>query len=149
MPDGQPPDDPIIRLEQVRRQKQVQAGRADHPNIPPEFSDDALALRFTDEHQDELRYVARWGKWMIWCGSYWKPEDTLKAFDLARAVCRGASAKAPSEKQAATIASAKTVNAVASLSRSDRRFAETVDVWDCDQWALNTTTGTIITRKRK
>ena len=27
---------------------------------PPEFSDQVLALRFADEHKDDLRYVAIW-----------------------------------------------------------------------------------------
>jgi putative DNA primase/helicase len=141
MPDDQLSDDPIIRLEQVRKLKQTQ-----RPVVPPEFSDDALALRFAKLNADKLRYVAAWGKWMLWCGSRWLAEDTLIAFDFARAICRGASAEASSEKQAAAIASAKTVNAVASLSRSDRRLAETIDAWDGDQWVLNTATGTINTR---
>jgi len=134
------------QLGRVRAQKRARLQNAS-PSTPPELSDDALALGFVDQHEDKLRYVALWGKWMIWCGSHWKIEDTLKAFDLARAICRGASAKAPSEDQAAAIASAKTVNAVASLARSDRRVAETVDAWDCDQWTLNTSTGTINTHK--
>jgi putative DNA primase/helicase len=139
MPDDQPPDDPIIQLEQVRRQKAQQTT----PAGAHEFSDDALALRFAEQHQDKLRYVALWGKWMLWDGSHWKSEDTLKAFDLARALCRGASAEVSAKQQAAAIASAKTVNAVASLSRSDRRVAQTIDIWDCDQGRLNTPDGTI------
>jgi putative DNA primase/helicase len=141
MCEDQPPDDPIIRLEQVRQRRKTADG-------PPEFSDDALALTFAEQHQDKLRYVALWGKWLLWQETHWKPEDTLKAYDLARAVCRGASTKAGSEKQAAAIASAKAVNAVASLARSDRRIAETTDAWDRDQWVLNTTAGTINTAKR-
>jgi hypothetical protein len=31
---------------------------------PPEFSDEALALRFAERHADNLRYVATWGKWL-------------------------------------------------------------------------------------
>jgi hypothetical protein len=117
-----------------------------HPQLPPDYSDDAMALKFTDLHQDVLRYVALWGKWMIWCGTHWMPEDTLKALDFARRVCRSASALILKPQLAAAIASAKTVNGVASLARSDRRTAETVDVWDRDPWALNTPTSTIGTK---
>ena len=34
--------------------------------IPPRYSDEALALRFSEIHSDALRYVARWGDWMAW-----------------------------------------------------------------------------------
>ena len=57
-------------------------------DLSPEFSDDALALEFTARHAPELRYVAKWGTWLYWDGTRWKFEETLKAFDLARAVAR-------------------------------------------------------------
>jgi putative DNA primase/helicase len=57
---------------------------------PPTYSDEALALRFAERHVDELRYVAAWSKWLIWNGQCWQFDDTLKAFDYARKVCRGA-----------------------------------------------------------
>ena len=58
---------------------------------PPEFSDDALALDFAEQHREDLRYVAGWSKWLSWDGSKWALDDTLEIFDLARAVCRDAS----------------------------------------------------------
>jgi hypothetical protein len=36
---------------------------------PPAFSDDALALRFIDQHKDSLRYVPNLGKWLRWDGN--------------------------------------------------------------------------------
>jgi hypothetical protein len=33
-----------------------------------EFSEDSLALRFAELHRDKLRYVAAWGKWLVWTG---------------------------------------------------------------------------------
>jgi hypothetical protein len=33
---------------------------------PPAFSDDALALRYCDRHENDLRFVAAWGKWFRW-----------------------------------------------------------------------------------
>lgn len=110
---------------------------------PPEFSDEALALRFAAKYSDELRYVAAWGKWFLWRGTHWKPDDTLRAFDLARAICRVASAELLPEKAklAAQIASAKTVAAVVQLARADRHHAATVDQWDTDPWRLNTPGG--------
>ena len=112
---------------------------------PPEFSDEALALEFARRHAEGLRFVAAWGKWFIWTGTYWRADDTLRAFDLARAVCRGASALVPPKqrKLAAAVAGAKTVAAVVTLARADRRLAATVDQWDADPWLLNTPDGTI------
>ena len=44
---------------------------------------------------------------------------------------------------ATRIASAKTVAAVATLARADRRIAATVDQWDRDPWLLNTPGGVV------
>jgi phage/plasmid-associated DNA primase len=54
----------------------------------PMFSDDALALRFSDRHGATLRYVASWNKWFRWNGVFWEQDTTLLAFDLARDLCR-------------------------------------------------------------
>jgi putative DNA primase/helicase len=112
-------------------------------DLAPEFSDDALALEFTARHARELRYVAKWGTWLHWEGTRWKFEDTLKAFDLARAVARGFANACADDKTKPKIASAKTVAAIERLARADRRHASTVDVWDADPWLLNTPGGIV------
>src|SRR6185312_10917527 len=83
----------------------------------------------------------KWGKWFRWIGHKWEDEDTLYAFDLARALCREESARA--NKAGRAIASAKTRAAVVSLAREDRRIAAVVGQWDADPWLLNTPGGTI------
>ena len=110
---------------------------------PPEYSDDALALRFADLHADDLRYVAVWNRWLIWDRTCWRFDDTLATYSLVRRVCREAAARCNTDKIAAALASAKTVAAVANLARSDRRLAATVDQWDIDPWSLNTPDGVI------
>jgi putative DNA primase/helicase len=110
---------------------------------PPEFTDEALALRFTARHAGELRYVASWSRWLIWDGTVWRFDETLRAFDLSRTICRQASAECNKPKIAAAIASAKTVAAVERLAKADRRHAATVDQWDADPWSLNTPGGVI------
>ena len=116
---------------------------------PPKFSDEALALRFADLHADDLRYVAVWGKWLIWDGMRWQFDDTLAAYNLVRKVCRIAASQLNKGKTATALASAKTVAAVANLARSDRRLAATVDQWDTDPWLLNTPDGVIDLRTGK
>jgi putative DNA primase/helicase len=110
---------------------------------PPAFSDESLALRFAEVHAYDLRFVAAWGKWLSWTGTHWQFDDTLRAFDLSRQICRGVAAGCNREKMALSIASAKTVAAVERLARSDRRLAATVDQWDIDPWLLNTPDGVI------
>jgi putative DNA primase/helicase len=111
---------------------------------PPAFSDDALALRFCDRHEGDLRFVAAWGNWFRWDGARWRQDDTLYAYDLARLVCREAAAECNGSGNAkAAIASAKTVAAVERLARADRRIAATIDQWDCDPLLLNPPTGVV------
>ncbi|OAI28690.1 hypothetical protein A1351_11335 [Methylosinus sp. R-45379] len=111
--------------------------------LPPAFSDEALALRFAELHAGDLRYVAAWGKWLSWTGTHWQFDETLHAFDLARAVCREAAAECNKSKIANVIASAKTVAAIERLAKADRRLAATIDQWDADPWLLNTPEGVI------
>ena len=110
---------------------------------PSEFTDEGLALRFSDKHGGTLRYVAGWGRWLEWSGSAWKPDETMRVFDLSRAICRRASAESNAPKIAASVASAKTVAAVERLAKADRRHAATVKQWDADPWLLNTPGGTV------
>jgi len=110
---------------------------------PPEFSDESLALEFATLHEGDLRYVAPWGQWFEWDGTRWVRDHTLRGFDLARAICRAASARCNSATLAKTIASATTVAAVERLAKADRRLAATTEQWDRDPWLLNTPGGTV------
>ena len=110
---------------------------------PPAFSDEALALRFAERHAGDLRYVSAWNRWLIWDGKCWRFDDTLHAFDRARAICRQAAAECNKAKAAALIASAKTVAAAERLARSDRRIAATIGQWDSDPLLLNTGNGVL------
>jgi phage/plasmid-associated DNA primase len=52
------------------------------------FTEDQLALRFSERHALDLRYVAARRQWYRWDGVSWAPERTALAFDLVRASCR-------------------------------------------------------------
>ena len=118
---------------------------------PPQYSDDALALNFSDVHADDRRYVADWGKWLVWDGTIWRFDKTKVAFDDARKICRAASANldGPDSNLAKALASSKTVAAVIAMASSDRRHAATVEQWDRDEWLLNTPGGVIDLRTGK
>jgi putative DNA primase/helicase len=104
----------------------------------PEFTEDALALRFAELYAHELRYVAIWGKWLIWDATRWRFEHTLAAFDMARKICREAARKCKKPSDAKTLSKAKTIAAVEMLARSDRRMAATKDQWDTGLLRFNT-----------
>lgn len=111
--------------------------------IPPQYSHEALALRFTAKHADNLRYTATWGKWFIWDGNRWHKDDTWRVFELARMICREASSEYGEERFAVKVASADTIAAVERLARADRCHAATVNQWDSDPWQLNTPAGMV------
>jgi len=106
-------------------------------------TEDALALSFTRRYHQDWRYVAAWGKWMVWDGQRWRTEDTLAATDLIRHVCRQAAIRSSNPKVAAKLASSSTVGGVERLARADRRHAATTEEWDADPWALNTPGGVV------
>ena len=108
----------------------------------PKGSDEGIALRFAAAHEDDLRYVAAWGRWLGWDGARWADDRTLAAFDQVRKICRAAAADTKSDG-AMGLASAKKVAAVHTLSRADRRLAAVVDQWDADPWLLNTPEGAV------
>jgi putative DNA primase/helicase len=127
----------ITAIDEARRKKSPEE------TVPPEYSDDALALEFTRRHGDDLRYVAPWGKWLRWDGMRWTEDRTVRVFDLARDVCRDAARRADSDKLARQIASAKTVAAVERLARADPRHATVPEQYDADLLLLNTPGGTV------
>lgn len=99
-------------------------------------SEEAIALAFAQRHAGHLRYVAKWGCWLDFDGTRWANDETLHAFDRARAICREVALEG--DKAASVVASAKTVAAVERLARADRRLAATATHWDADSWEFNT-----------
>jgi len=103
--------------------------------LPP-TAEDSLALAFADRHAHELRYVAAWARWLRYDGTRWTHDDTLHAFDRARAICREVALEC--DKPASAVASAKTVAAVERLAKADRRLAATIAQWDASSSLLTT-----------
>ncbi|MCK6452365.1 MAG: phage/plasmid primase, P4 family [Alphaproteobacteria bacterium] len=119
----------------------------------PRTTPDALALRFCGDYAGELRYVARWKRWMAWDGRSWRPDATLLAAERARAVCGRAAgdvrrteadAKAAARLQE-RLAGAALPAQVERLARSDRALAAEPGQWDLDPDRLNTPVGMLDT----
>ena len=105
--------------------------------LSDQFSEDRLALEFTARHHSDWRFVALWGKWLQWADTHWVIEETLRAFEMARHICRATSILAETAKLARSVASSKTVAGVERLARSDRQHAMTFDLFDAHDWAFN------------
>jgi P4 family phage/plasmid primase-like protien len=116
------------------------APEAGPPAVEVKPSEDGLALIFSDRHQNGLRYVAQWGTWLRWSGARWKEEHTLSVYDLARDLLRDVKGASRS---------AKTVNAVVELARSDRRHARLPENFDVFHDYLNTPGGVVDLRNGK
>jgi putative DNA primase/helicase len=108
---------------------------------PSEFSDDTIALEFTKQHLGKLRYVDKWGRWLIWDGKRWQFDEKLQVFDMVRDVCREHARRCNDPRVKAQLTSAKTVGAVHRLAQMDQRTAAVTSQWDADPWLLNTPDG--------
>jgi putative DNA primase/helicase len=137
-------DQPAFKERVADAEAANQAARLEVDDArPPEYSDESLALRLAAKHGNDIRYVSRWGKWLLWSGAKWDFDETMRVFSMSRAICRAASAEPEVTRGASAIASAKTVAATVSLARADRRIAATVDQWDEGEWLLNTPKGIV------
>lgn len=108
--------------------------------MPPEFSDDAMALEFA-ARAAHLRWSPGLG-WMADDGVVWSRDDKLLRYDQARTICRDAAFEAEDE-EGRRLTSARTVNAVLSLAMSDRRLVVPAEAWDCNPMILNTPNGIV------
>jgi putative DNA primase/helicase len=106
------------------------------------FTEDALALRFSERHAHDLRYVAVRHQWYKWDGVSWAPERTGLAFDLIRASCRHDSRDYGNGKPPSKLYTARTVAAVERLASVDRRQAATLEQFDTNNWLITTTDAT-------
>lgn len=149
MPPPQPEPEPPARRVSADL---ITAADPDADGLPELYSEDNVALRFSQIYADDLRYVAPWGRWMRWNGRCWAHEDTLEVADFARKVCRSVAAYVRTDvqltpKQQQTVANkygaAQTIAAIERLAKADRRHAATIAQWDADIWALNTPAGVV------
>lgn len=123
-------------------------------NLPAKYSEVNVARSFAGLHQGDLRYVAEWGRWMLWDGQRWRRDRDLSVFDLATRMCcavadhaRADPVEFTNERQRqATIArygEKRTIYNMTEVSKADRRIAAVPEQWDADNWLLNTPAGVI------
>jgi len=106
-------------------------------------TEDGLATAFTRRYGEDWRYCAQWGKWLVWTGIRWNPDQMLYIQHLSRNICRAASFKADTPRLRARLASSSTISAVERIARSDPKHASLAEHWDADVWVLNTSGGVV------
>jgi putative DNA primase/helicase len=114
---------------------------------PADYTDEALAARFTDQYGQDLKYVNGWGRWFVWDGKRWSVDETLRVANLCRVISREALLEIVKAGGARSlvraVGSASTVSAIERLARADRTHATSSHDWDSDPWLLNTPDGTV------
>ena len=106
-------------------------------------TEDGLATAFARRYGQDWRYCAQWGKWLVWTGIRWNPDQLLYIQHLSRNICRTASIKAHTPRLRAKLASSSVISAVERIVRSDPKHACTAEQWDADVWLLNTPGGVV------
>lgn len=112
-----------------------------NPNEEPavDLSEDGVALMLADKHKENMRYVAKWGKWLMYSGKVWEDDETSAGLRAARDICRDMAfteAQTPSEKK--NLKLGRTVASVMRLCTADLRIAAKSNIWDLDPMLLNT-----------
>jgi putative DNA primase/helicase len=123
-------------MQQVRAEQKIIRFPKVHDGDP--LTEDALALRFSERRENDLRYVAAKAQWFKWNGVRWCPEPTHLAYDLARESCRADAETYGNGKPPAV--TAQMVAAIERMAKADRRQAATLDQFDADEWLINSAT---------
>lgn len=116
-------------------------------SLLPEFTEDAIALKFSTKYAEQLRYVAEHGSWYLYDGRVWKSDKTYFSYDRIRRIAREEIERAAGVQETRSLlrkmATAQFVAGVEKLARSDRRQALTPEAFDRDDLLLNTPGGVV------
>jgi putative DNA primase/helicase len=116
---------------------------------PP--TDSGNAQRLVDAHGDDMRYVAEWGRWLVWDGNRWRQDTTYLvrtwAGEVARETIWPLSISDPSNRDlrrnAERAESAAGRAAMVTLAGDDRRVVVSATELDCHPDLLPVENGTL------
>jgi putative DNA primase/helicase len=116
-------------------------------------NDNGNADRFVDANTANIRYVAKWGRWLIWNGQRWRLDETSEVLSLARQhaheVLIAASEIKDDEKRNKAVSAAiwlgnnSKLKAMLELACSDRRVGVRHDDLDADPYLLGVKNGVV------
>lgn len=101
-----------------------------------------MAEAFAVMYRHLFRFTAGMG-WMRCMPHYWVRDDQMTAYDCARQVARQAAGEEATIKQQRAICSARTINAIVTIARTDPQLVLPAEHWDADPYDLNTPAGVI------
>ncbi|MGH3099297.1 MAG: phage/plasmid primase, P4 family [Streptosporangiales bacterium] len=107
-------------------------------------TDDGNARRLVDTHSDVIRHVPERGLWLSWTGSRWRWDLGGDIIEHARGIARSlpATDKESAKFKRASL-SARGVNAMVQLARSDRRVRAHQHTLNARPYELNTPAGIV------
>ena len=110
----------------------------------PAYTQISVGMEFVERFGVDMRFVSDWKQWMHWDGTHWTKEKTELAFDRVKGLCREIALELKakgSNSRASAIASAPFVNGAEKLARTERLVAAGPDIWDLNDYLLNTPGG--------
>ena len=118
--------------------------------LPIELTEDGVALAFTRQHGDRLRFDHDAGRWYEynWREGRWRQDRQLRGFNFCRDLAREASEGG----KGAGFASARSSRfsaGVEKFARADPVHAVTQEVWDRDPWLFGVPGGALDCRTGK
>ena len=119
-------------------------------NDTDNLTDLANAARLVAKHGSDLRFCGLWGKWLVWDGNRWRPDDSLEVMRRAKATALriwSEARDAPPDRQKAIAAFAHRSQArdrlAAMIDLARCELALTPEALDADALKLNVLNGTI------
>jgi len=143
LPTPQKPPEKAIRAKDVQIQEY----------LPPEFSQDALAMAWSNAVGPHYKFVNAWNKWLLWDGVRWKIDDTQRTFyeclTMMREVVHWPGSSNLSAAQKRDICSRGRIREVLGIAGSYPEHAMRADAFDSDPWLLGTPEGVVDLRLGK
>lgn len=106
-------------------------------------TENGVAQAFTHHFEQDVRYCAVWGKWLIWNGKRWEIDVMMKVKHLARLVCCSAAKFTNKPQVKARMSTAAAIAAIERIFKTDPCHAVPVEHWDANAWLLNTPGGIV------
>ena len=116
------------------------------------YTDSGNALRLLDLANGDVRYVAKWGAWLVWNGRYWEQDQTGMVYRLAQQAITAMFTEAAgmdSDRRQALIRwasqseQATRIRAMLEVAQYDARVVLRTDELDAKPWLLTVANGTL------
>lgn len=111
------------------------------PTAEMPVTEDSLAVKFVDEHEDNLLFDHHSGRWFTWDGARWKRNEDKAPLNWVRDLCRNIAARDPQIAKA--LGKSSVIKGVEFLARVDQRVSCTSEIFDSDAMLLGTPGGTV------